>query len=273
MELAREERIGTVLSATASFRILTENMPRTLERAAAEPAVARQTEYYLANIGNVDTIEQFLGDFRLFSYAMKAHGLEDMTYAKAFMRKVLEEGIDSPDSFANTLVDKRYRDFAEAFNFQRYGATATTFERTQQGTVDRFVRQTVEQNAGEQNEGVRLALYFQRKAPEVDSAYGLMGDRALLKVTQVLLGLSEATGALNIERQAELIGDRLDIADLKAPEKLDEMVRRFTSLWELQNGSGFSLNSASTILIGGGTQFGISGDLLASIQNLRLGGF
>ena len=110
------------------------------------------------------SIDDFLADDRLFTYAMKAFGLGDMAYAKAFMRKVLEGGIDANESFANSLADKRYRDFAETFNFARYGEATTVFTRAGQGTVDNYVRQALEENAGAQNEGVRLALYFQRKA-------------------------------------------------------------------------------------------------------------
>ena len=92
-----------------------------------------------------------------------------MTYAKAFMRKVLTEGIDKRDSFANRLADTRYREFVETFNFARYGDDHDrSSTRTRQGTVDRYVRQTLEEDAGAQNEGVRLALYFERKAPSID---------------------------------------------------------------------------------------------------------
>lgn len=261
-----------MLTATANFRLITENLPRSLQTTATRPDVARQTEYYLAHIRDVKSVDEFLADDRLFSYAMKAHGLEEMTYAKAFMRKVLEEGIDNSESFANTLVDTRYREFAETFNFERYGATATAFDRTQQGTVDKYYRQTLEEQAGAQDEGVRLALYFARKAPEIENTYELLADRALLRVTQVLLGLSEATGALDVDKQAALISRRLDVEDLKDPEKLDQLLTRFTAMWEAQRQPDFSIGAGAAVLIGGSPVFGIGGDLLASIQNLRFGG-
>ena len=259
-----------MLSATANFRIITENMTRSLETTAARPDVSRQTEYYLAHIGEVKSIDDFLANDRLYRYAMKAHGLEDMIYAKAFIRKVLEEGTDDSSSFANSLSDKRYRQFAETFNFQRFGESTTAFDRTQQGTVDQYYRQTLEEQAGDQDEGVRLALYFERKAAAVEDVYELLADPALLKVTQVMLGFSEATGAIDIDRQADMISARLDIEDFKDPEKLQTLLTRFTSLWEAQKQPDFALNAAA--LIGGSVSFGISGDLLASIQNLRLGG-
>ena len=58
--------------------------------------VDRETKYYLENISKVKTIDEFVKDDRLFRYAMKAHGLEDMAYAKAFMVKALKEGVADP---------------------------------------------------------------------------------------------------------------------------------------------------------------------------------
>jgi len=260
-----------VVTAAASYQLISQNLTRSLTQVASKPDVVRETKYYLANIGKAKSIDDFLGNERLYRYAMKAHGLEDMAYAKAFMRKVLEEGVDSPDSFANQLSDKRYRDFAATFNFKTHGSAATAFDRTQQGTVDLYDRQLLEEKAGAEDEGVRLALYFARKAPTVNSVYGLLADPALLKVTQTLAGLPAASGAMDIDKLAKLVEKRVKMADLKDPAKLEKMVSRFTAMWEVQKDPAAASGSAS-ILFGGGTTSTISGDLLASIQNLRLGG-
>ena len=50
----------------------------------------RQTAYYKENIGNVKSVDEFLDNYQLYSYAMDAFGLGEMTYAKAFMKKVLD---------------------------------------------------------------------------------------------------------------------------------------------------------------------------------------
>ncbi len=260
-----------MLTAAASYKVISDNLTRSLKQVADAPAVKRATDYYLKNIGNVKSIDDFLGNDRLYRYAMKAFGLDDMAYAKAFMRKVLEEGVDASDSFANTLSDKRYQDFATAFNFKRYGTTTTAFDRTQQGTVDQYDRQLLEEQAGANDDGVRLALYFARKAPTVDSVFGLLADPALLKVTQTLLGIPAAAGAIDIDKQAAMVSKRLNIADLKDPEKLKKIITHFTALWEVQKEPAAAAGNA-TLLFGGSAAFGVSSDLLASIQNLRLGG-
>lgn len=259
-----------MLTTLASYSIIAADLPRSLGTTAARPQVARESEHYLARIEEVKSIDDFLADDRVFAYAMKAFGLEDMTYAKAFMRKVLAEGIDKADSFANSLSDTRYREFAETFNFLRYGETTTIFDRTRQGTVDRYVRQTLEEDAGAQNEGVRLALYFERKASTITSAYGILADAALLKVVQTALGIPAAASAMDLDRQAEMIAGRLNVEDLKDHDKLASFLGRFASLWELENPT--SAPASSAVLFTQPLELGIGADLLASLQNLKLGG-
>lgn len=258
-----------MLTTALSYRLITSDLDGALRRTAETPQIQRETDHYLARIGDIDSIEQFLSDDRVYQYAMRAHGLEDMIYAKAFMRKVLTEGIDNPDSFANRLNDRRFHAFAEVFNFARYTTATTSFSRTGQGTVDKYVRQSLELDAGQDNEGLRLALYFQRQAPSATTPYALLADRALLKVTQVALGLPESSGALDIDRQAEMISNKLNVADLKDPAKIDHLLQRFVALWEIENPSaGAALASANALLASSNASFDQS--LLTSIQTISI---
>ncbi len=259
-----------MLSTSASYQLLVRDLTRTLSTTAQDPQVARETSYYKQAIVNVKSIDDFLADDRVFAYAMRAHGLEDMTYAKAFMRMVLEEGIDERDSFANTLTDRRYREFAEVFNFVRYGDTTTAFTRTQQGTVDRYLRQSLEISAGRENEGVRLALYFERRAGDIDTPIDILADRALLTVVQTALGIAPATSALDIDKQVEQLSHRLDVADFKDPQKLSAFLERFTTLWDVSNPR--SAPQVPNVLATQPLEFGINANLLASLQGLKPAG-
>ncbi|MFN3744327.1 MAG: DUF1217 domain-containing protein [Hyphomicrobiaceae bacterium] len=256
-----------MFSTPIGYKLIASDLTAALKRTAEQPVVQRESEYYLSAIKDIKSIDEFLKNDRVFKYAMKAFGLQDMDYAKAFMRKVLTEGIDDPESFANKLTDKRYREFAETFNFARYSTGTTIFERTRQGTVDRYVRQTLESDAGQTNEGVRLALYFQRMAASVETPYHLMADRALLKVTQVALGIPESASNMDIDRQAELISKKLDIEDLKEPAKLDKFIERFTALWEIEHPSTPSISGVIQLFTD--TESLVSVDLLTQMQKIR----
>ena len=106
-----------MVSTYASYNSVVRNLQQSLRRVAQQPEVARNAAYYKENIGKVKTVDEFLKNDRLYQYAMKAYGLQDMIYAKAFMRKVLDSNLLDANSFANKLTDKRFREFAAAFSF------------------------------------------------------------------------------------------------------------------------------------------------------------
>jgi hypothetical protein len=257
-------------STMIAFQAVARNLPASLARTAAAPQNANDTEYYMKHIGEIRSLDEFMADDKLYRYAVKAFGLSDMAYAKAFMRKVLEGGIDQRDSFANKLSDPRYKEFADAFNFARYPTSATSMEWAQKGTVDRFVRQQLEEQIGNDNENVRLALYFQRKAPELTNAFQVLADPALLQVVQTALGIPRESSAMPIDKQAEIISERLDFEKLKDPEELNKFLVRFSAMADVQ--AGPSMSAALTILVGPPASAAMTTDLLMSIQSLRLGG-
>jgi hypothetical protein len=193
-----------------------------------------------------------------------------MVYAKAFLRKVLTEGISDSSSFANKLVDTRYRAFAAAFNFKTLGSQATKTTAATSGTVDKYVRQALEEDAGKSNEGVRLALYFERNAPNITTPYQILSDKALLKVAQTAFGISPMTAMASIDKQAAMLKQRIDFSDFKNPEKLRTFLQRFSAMWEIENDQS-SATMAPVMLINQPISAGISAGTLASLQNLKLG--
>jgi hypothetical protein len=372
-----------VLSTFVSYKLISSDIGKALDRVEKTKTVDRATDYYLENIVNVKSIDEFLDDDRLYRFAMKAHGLEDMIYAKAFIRKALEGGIADSDSFANKLTDKRYAEFVQTYNFAalgeaattynkaqveipkgyflqaeaagldptkdklvqqetRYfqanitkiksidelmknerlltyamaafgldsqtedldhirelleggtrdpdapvhdeadayiafvasldfeglGEQATTYNRAQQPAMDKYLRQTLEETAGETNEGVRLALYFERKAPNLTSFYQVLSDPALAQVVRTALALPAEFANADIDRQVKLFEQKLDIEDFKDPEKLQKFMQRFTALWDVTNGPQIPQSPALTIL-SQPAQFGLSNDLLTTIQSMK----
>lgn len=261
-----------MINTLTQVQLVRTNMERSLGTVAADPAVERQSDYYRENIRNIETIDDFLGDDRIFGYAMTAMGLEDMIYAKAFMRKVLEEGVDERTAFANQLADSKYKTFAETFNFKRYGTTTTSFSRTQEGIVDKFHRQTLEVREGEQNQGVRLALYFERRAPDITSAYDVLADPALAEAVYTALGLPQAFALSDIDKQAAHLEKNLEFDKFAEPDYLAKFLNRFSALYDLSNGQAGATSPTLDLYGNGNGTIQMGEGLLASIQNLRLGG-
>jgi len=254
------------MDAISTFRLFAHDPSTSRERVANQPEIAREVENYSEVIGSIKSIDDLMNNHRAYSFVMQAYGLEEMTYARAFVRQVLEGGVDDPESMANRLADKRYFEMAKDFNFERYGTATTAFERTTTGAIDKFYQQKLESQAGDQNSGARLAIYFQRKAEGVEDAYSILADRALLKFVQVTYGLPVEMSYSSLDRQAEMINKRLDFEDLKDPEFAERMVNRFLASWDSQNPDTVNvpplISSPNSIL-------GISQDLLATIQTLK----
>ena len=194
-------------STIAGYQLISSNLVRSLEQIARQPDVSSDTSYYLAHIGEVKSTDDFIGDSRLFSYAMKAYGLSDMTYAKAFLHRVLTEGVSGSSTFANKLVDVRYREFATPSTLP-LGEYATRTNGCNLRHRRKYLRQALEENAGEQNEGVRLALYFERKAPTIKNAYQILSDKALTQVVQTALGISPLTSMADVDEQSAMLAEK-----------------------------------------------------------------
>jgi hypothetical protein len=257
-----------VITTYSSYTMISRDLSKSLARVAEQPDVARETEYYLAKIGDIKSVDDFMSDSRIYDYALKAHGLEDMAYAKAFIRKVLTEGVDEKDAFANQLSDSRYASLVKSLNFSTYGAAATAFDAAQKGVVDKFQRQTLEEDAGAENMGVRLALYFERNAPSIKSGMEILADDALSQVVRTAFQMPDEIMAADIDRQAAFIEDVIDIEDFQDPAKVGKFLERFTAMWELENPT----DTYDPVKLFTPSSSGISTDLLISINNLKLGG-
>jgi hypothetical protein len=250
----------------SSYNQISRNLQASVGRLAKQPELKREIDYYTANIGKIKSVDDFMANTRIYNFALTAHGLDDMQFAKAFIRKVLNEGIDTPQAFSIKLADQRFRDFAATFNFKRYGSATTSFDKAQQGTVDRFLRNSLEARSGEQNEALRLALYFERKASTVTSAFGILADRALYQVARTALGLPDAISGADIDRQAAILGDKIDIAKLNDAGYVKKLIQKFLGRSEIQNGGGDASNVAALIA---GTGSGIDMRTIQSLQQLK----
>jgi Protein of unknown function (DUF1217) len=225
-------------STTSAYLAVSQNLPRYQAMTAAEPAVKSATAYYEANIGSVTSIKDFVGNYRLLSYALDAYGLGDQINATALITKVLEGGVSNPKSLANTLGNSAWKAFATAFNFVGAGASSISTPSAVQTTASDYLEQQLEGDQGAQDVGVELALYFQRVAPTVTSELGILADPNLLEVAQTIFGLSPSTSAENINKQAQTLSKLMPISDLQDPAKLKQLTERFTAMYDLTYGPG-----------------------------------
>jgi hypothetical protein len=227
-----------------------------------------ETNFYLGRVADIQSIDDLMADKRLLNYALAAYGLDPALEPPARVRQMLEGGIADPKSPANQLTDKAYVAFVTAFNFVEFGETATTRTPAQLPSIDKFLRQTLEENAGNENEGVRLALYFERKAAGLTNFYEILADPALAKVIRTALSLPDSFASADIDRQVKLFEEKFDIADFTDPDKLAAFLTRFTSLWEVNNPTA-PVQAQISVLFSQPVEFGVSTDVLFAIQSMK----
>ena len=235
-------------TTTADYLAVTQNLTWYQAMTAAEPAVKTATAYYQANIGKVTSIQDFVGNYRLLSFALDAYGLRDQINATALITKVLEGGVSNPKSLANTLSDPRWKAFAAAYDFAgQGGASSVSSASAIKTTTTDYVEQQLESDQGAQDVGVQLALYFQRVAPTITNEYGILADPNLLEVAQTIFGLSPARSATNVDAQAKALSQLMPISDLQDPKKLQQLTERFTAMYDLTYGPGSGATTSLTV--------------------------
>ncbi|SIQ05391.1 Protein of unknown function [Rhizobium sp. RU33A] len=247
-------------------RFLDEN-----EKTAAREAATKKAEVYQERIQSIDTVKELLADREVIDVVVGAYGLDAENVTDDFLKQVFASDLSDPKSFVNQQPDGRWAELVASFNFDANGnLTRETIGTVQQRgetleTVNKYLRQTLEENEGASNEAVRLALYFERTAPNITDAYGLIADDALMAVFRTTFGFSDEFSNMDVDQQARVINDNLDLAELQDPAKLERFLQRYTAMYDTENNVGAS--SAATILAGGGGS--ISADLLFSLAQLK----
>jgi hypothetical protein len=237
-------------TTTSTYLAVSQNLARYQAMTAAQPDVAAATAYYKANIGSVTSAADLVGNYRLLSYALQAHGLGNEINSTALVQKVLEGGVSNPKSLANTLPNPAWKAFAAAFDFTDSGAASPSSASSVATTTGDYVEEQLEENEGQQDPGVQLALYFQRVAPTVTSSYGILGNENLLEVVQTIFGLASTTTSSQIDAEAASVGKLVPISELQDPTKVKQLVERFTAAYDSTYGPTSGSSSSLTVVDG-----------------------
>lgn len=154
----------------AGWNFLQSTYDRQFEAFTRSGDLSNDTDYFLENIGAVQTSEDLLNDRRLLQVAVKAFGLQEEIDYRALLERVLNEGTTAPDALANTMDDQRYIELSEAFGFGSGQSLKTADKGAMQAVVDAFNTSSFEEAIGERDEVMRNALFAQRSFPD------LLGD-------------------------------------------------------------------------------------------------
>lgn len=241
-------------------------------QASTRAAAQKDAEYYHDTIVNIDSVSELLANRRMVDFILVANGLDPKKVTTEYLKKIFSSDLDDPKSFANTQSDFRFAEIAASFNFGKDGKVARLAKAGPQGreqileTQHNYLQQNLEVQQGETNPGVRLALYFRRKAGEITSAYGILADKALSEVFRTAYNLPDTMASAPIDQQAKVVEKYLNLKDLADPAKVEKLLSRFSVMYDLKNGSQ---SSSPLLALFPGSSSGISYSTSMAIAQLR----
>lgn len=210
------------------------------------PNVQRDLDYLREKIGSVESLDELMDDYRLWSTVTNAFGLGEYTFAKGLFKQVLNSDVSDKTSLVHRMVDPRYREMYDSLQIATKGAANFKDAAWVEDVAQRYVTRSFEESAGEGNPAVQAALYFQRKAPNIKSHYELLGDETLSQVALAAAGLPPSASRMDVDRLVDRLKEKFSLDDLKDPEIVTKLVQRYLATQDaeaIKNGADTSINA------------------------------
>ncbi|PZP44620.1 MAG: flagellar protein [Agrobacterium fabrum] len=230
-----------------------------------------EAKYFSGEMQKIKTLSEFLANDRLTKFAMESLGIDPESVTKEQLEKIFTSKLDDKDSYVNKEMDPVFRRLVTAFNFNTDGTLLhedRSLIQTRRGlyeTLDNYLTQTLETQAGEENAGVRLALYFQRMAAGTTSYYSILADTAIQSFINTTFGIPDELANADVDTQVTMMEKYFDIQDFQDPDKVKKLIARFTIMYDSQQNT----TDPIMMLFNGSGSAGISGDTLLAVATLR----
>ncbi|MGX0962810.1 hypothetical protein AB7M63_003259 [Bradyrhizobium japonicum] len=235
------------------------------QQTAVRAQATKDATAYQEAIAGIDSVSDLLANRPMVDFILVAKGLDPKKVSTEFLEKIFSSDLNNPKSFANTQSDPRFADIVASFNFDSKGNVARLpmmgpqkrdqFRETQAN----YLQQSLEQQQGDTNPGVRLALYFQRKAGEITSAYDILADKALSEVFRTTFDLPDSMASMQIDQQAKVVDRFMKIKDLSDPAKVAKLLSRFSAMYDVRNSQSIDQGQSPLLNLFQGSSSGISG--------------
>lgn len=245
------------------------------QQKAVRTQAQKDATAYQEAIAGIDSVSELLANRKMVDFILIAKGLDPKKVSTDYLKKIFASDLNNPKSFANTESDPRFAEIAASFNFDSNGNVARLplmgpqkqdqFRDTQAN----YLQQSLEQQQGDTNPGVRLALYFRRKAPDITSAYDILADKALSEVFRTTFNLPDSMAAMPIDQQAKFVDKFMKIKDLSDPTKVAKLLNRFSAMYDVKNNQTSGQVQSPLLNLFQGSGSGISDATYLAIAKLR----
>jgi thermostable 8-oxoguanine DNA glycosylase len=202
---------SATMPAVAAYKKYVQNEPQEIAKYAAKPTTEQSVDYFKAQIKKITSADQLTKDPKLLQFITTAFGLEADAQYPAKIREVLNSDVTDTNSFANRLVDPRYKAMAAEFNVQATGMTMLQSDAVISDVVNKYVTNSYEKSLDSINPSLREASYFLRNIGNVTDTYQILGDAVLRSVITQTLHLPAEIANQDVAKQKSLIDAQLDI--------------------------------------------------------------
>lgn len=254
-------------SGLVGWNFLKSSQSQQIEIFERSPNIQRDVNYFLSNIGDVETLDDFMSDRRLQKVALGAFGLGDEISKGAFVRKVLEEGTTERTAFAVRLNNPDYLKLAKTFIVKSDGALSISRDAAEKMAQDYKIK-AFEIEVGEINNSMRLSLNFKREIAEISAQnlsedagwFTAMASVPIRKVLEGAFSLPEGFSQLDLDRQKELLADnanrqfgKTSVKVFQDPDAVETAIRKYLLREQLNEGPSASTQGfAALSLLSGG---------------------
>ncbi len=246
-----------------------------MQRAAFDRSatLARETAHFTENIGRMTSAEDLVRDRRLLKVALGAFGLEGEIDKKFFIRKVLESDPLDPKSMANRLSDPAFGKLAKTFGFGDTAGPNIAQAGFAEAIVAQYRMRQFEGAVGAVDNSMRLAMNFRREIGAVAAGgsegaawFTILGSKPLREVVQTALGLPQEFARIDVDRQRDMIRDRMgaafgdsSVAFFTKPGNVETVIERFLARAQIAGMTGGNVATSPALQLLQGANGGSAG--------------
>jgi hypothetical protein len=256
--------VGGGLSGWTFLESTKERQQATFE---SSTDIQRSVEKTRELISEPFTLDDLLGDRQVLRPVLDSFGLGEEIDKGAFIRRIIEDGPDDPQGFARRLNNPDFIDLSRALQADEDGLIRLS-EAQVEGVLRGYQDEAFETAVGEQEQDLRIALYFQSEIQDLardsqsDRAFWfrVIGNAPLFEVFNSAFILPDGFQNLDVDKQADLLQSRAEQRlggspreVLATDEGVDQTIRSFLLQRQVENGpSALTSGAAALSLLGGG---------------------
>ncbi|MFC2970549.1 DUF1217 domain-containing protein [Acidimangrovimonas pyrenivorans] len=258
------------MTGRLALTLLDKTKDAQLKSIENDPANARAIARFRDQVGSINTVDDLVGNYDVYSFVMKAYDLKDQMFGKAMMKQILSSDPTDKTSLLNKLTDSRFRTFYNAMGFTSNGqVNVNTLKQSwQDQVVQRFVEQQYINDEGSQNDAVGTVLSFRQKVGGINSWYDVLKDKKVGQFMRTALQIPDGVVAQDLDRQVKLFEDKFDIKKLQDPAEVEKLVSKYVAISDAKNAAANAANDPGLQLISGALSSDGSGQFVPATLDI-----